>query len=467
MFHKRTFLKIKHWIKANPIFAILITIIPIILLFTLVNFNTNLSFQFPFRGLKPIKTTGRDENKIIASISSAIKLLQTRCPTSDEMRPKNFECLNSSGFSSSIIESLAGLYLFGLKTEFETIKEYVFSHFNCDELGWVQRHDFWSRGIGSLISTYIITNDKQFLNLASKCALKAIEISPIEEPFDYINLKEEKGANNQWIDGTLVGDAFVEIPELLALSYLTKNSSFVDEISNIDVIINKLASAKLLPVTFNFSKRQNIYLTERFDGNQINLMNQLAILYRLFEFNELDFVIQDFMKQVKFYQNVPIETYYPLFDVAHLMENLTDVFECPLLANLTIYANEKLNHKIINNLKTTKTESTFFNYETNALRYLAQKAIKKKKLEQISLIKSAIIDPFNSLKSGKGFVGLTSTRKKIVVKGTVMPSNMFGQWLTFAGLLYGHHYDIISEGIFNDRGHLILVPSLHPFSRSF
>ena len=465
MFSKRNLFRLRHWIKANPIFAILLFMVPFILVFTLIRFKNNISFPTLTQGLKKVKNIGKNEGKFVNSADIAFNFIFQKCPNSDEIRPKTSECVNTSGFSSSIIESLEALYLLDLKEDFEKAKQYVFEHFNCNEFEWVNTHDFWSRGIGSLIGAYLVTGDKQFLNLASTCAHTALEISPISDPYDFINFKEKQGKNKEWKNGTFAGDLFAGVPEIIAISYLSNDLDLLANVENIDTITSQLTYGNL-PIFYDLANRRAISTTTDFDGNQVNLLHQLAVIYSLKEYSELGFSIQQILKRFHNPGKNSWEMYYPLLDVAYIMENLSEPIDHPLIENITLHAKEQLINGKRDGLRISTNPKNFhFNYESVGLRNLIQKAIKDKDTQTLENAKLSFITPLSHTQVMKGFVGISSSRKNIPQKGTLMPSNLFGQWFNTGALFYSHNYDILENGIFNDRGHLIMCNLIHPFSR--
>ena len=342
------------------------------------------------------------------------------------------------------------------------------STFNCDKLGWVSTHEFWSRGIGSLLGIYTLTGSKQFLEIAHKCAKKVMKISPFYNSFDFINLKEEVGRNNEWLIGTSLSNIMAGFPEIIALSYLTNDKELLSNYTEVDKIISPIVSHTKFPYSYNQSISEVIKSMKYFTANEVGFFYNLVASYALRDYYELSVQISDLARKFSINDNTPMEDYYPIILISNMMDKLSESIEIKKIDNITNEAKERLigtNHiglkpsydKIIRN----------FRYDTSGLFGLLQKAIREKDNAMINSIKESFLVPLSDLKSGNGFVGIVTTRTGHVQKGKVMPSSFFGQWLNHAALLFSKHTELIDKCIFNDRGHILICNNINPYSRNF
>ena len=461
---KRVIIYLKRWFKSHKVIAVLALVIPTIIFVTFPRF-TKISPSFS-HGLKSVKTLGKTETKFIKTADNAFNLIFSKCPNSDEIRPKKYNCVNYSGFSSSIVESLEALYTLGLKDDYEKAKEFTLKRLDCDNLEWVNTHEFWARGIGSLIGAYHVTNDKVFLERARKCAKKALQISPFSSPYDYMNLKESIGKNTGWSGGTIVADIYAGYPEVLALATLLNDNELLDEVNDLESGVFDLVRSGL-PMSYNLTDRRSTQYSIVFDGYHAEFVQRLAIALAIRENAELSDAIHDIARKMRFPDKYRMETYYPLMDVSDIMNSFEDEVSIPILDNVTFFAKSTQISGKLNGLRITDIKTDYsFNFESVAIRSLARNAIKEKNDRQLKTIKSAFLSVVVSLASGKGVVGLKSSIKQVVQKGTVMPSNLFGQWLFHGSLLYADHNEVLENGVFNERGHLLMCNSIHPFKRT-
>ena len=141
------------------------------------------------------------------------------------MCPRAEKCAYS--IQSTLLESIETLKMLGLDDLFNKSVEAVKRDFRCRNLGWVNRHELWSRVIGSLIGSYFVTHDYFFLEQAEECASLSLRCEGINKlPSGFVNLKNQTRKPLIWTNGTALSDVGGGLPELLALYHLTGNRTY-------------------------------------------------------------------------------------------------------------------------------------------------------------------------------------------------------------------------------------------------
>jgi hypothetical protein len=147
----------------------------------------------------------------------------THCRASDATRPGTGECIDEFGFSATILESLQTSVLLDHGRLFSHSRDFLKTSFNCSRLGFVNRHEFWSRGIGSLVGTFLMTGDQFFLSKAEQCADRLLRFT---RPWSLVHLADLTGKDRGFEDGPSPSDLTAGLPELLALAKITGNRTY-------------------------------------------------------------------------------------------------------------------------------------------------------------------------------------------------------------------------------------------------
>ncbi|HKR15593.1 MAG TPA: glycoside hydrolase family 47 protein [Pyrinomonadaceae bacterium] len=125
------------------------------------------------------------------------------------------------------IDSLDTMIIMGLDEEAATTRAYILDNLSFDKDIDVQNFEITIRILGGLVTSYQLTNDKRFLDLAEDLGRRLLPVfdSPTGMPYRYVNLKTGKVRNpvsNPAETGTL-------LLEFGALSKLTGNPVFYDK----------------------------------------------------------------------------------------------------------------------------------------------------------------------------------------------------------------------------------------------
>ncbi|HEX2268147.1 MAG TPA: glycoside hydrolase family 47 protein [Pyrinomonadaceae bacterium] len=125
------------------------------------------------------------------------------------------------------VDSLDTMIIMGLDEEAAATRAYILENLSFDKDIDVQNFEITIRILGGLVTSYQLTNDKRFLDLAEDLGRRLLPVfeSPTGMPYRYVNLKTGKVRNpvsNPAETGTL-------LLEFGALSKLTGNPIFYDK----------------------------------------------------------------------------------------------------------------------------------------------------------------------------------------------------------------------------------------------
>jgi len=95
------------------------------------------------------------------------------------------------------VDSLDTMIIMGLKNEADATKQYILDNLSFDKDVEVQNFEITIRILGGLLTSYQLTGDKRFLNLAEDLGNRLLPVfnSPTGMPYRYVNLKTGKIRN--------------------------------------------------------------------------------------------------------------------------------------------------------------------------------------------------------------------------------------------------------------------------------
>ena len=396
------------------------------------------------------------------ALKNAFNEYYDNCAGYDEYRPNDKTCVNSFGFSSSMFEALDSLYMLNLKSEFQKAKNFIFNNFSCKSLQWINRKEFWSRCIGSLISSYILTKDKRFLSKANECSQDIL--------FDYnyapfINIKEKNSRYHNWISGISPVDIVAGLPELFSLSKLTKTDGV--SLAYLE-ILNHLPHPdhdnwKL----FNFYQYidQQLIPTNNFskvDGSLISFYQILAIAHSIRPMKSTEILLEtiktlkvssaEIMEILNF--NEVIST---ISKVGIYVSEVNETQSFPLVIDNIL----KLYDYPYNIFTSFSSKSTIpFNFDASVLRSII---MDEQSLEESrNKILNLTLHSLEKCKFGNGYSGLMKTNSEKIIATNIQHSNFFGQWIGLSSFLLTKQYKVLPDIIFNNRGHILFSKLIFP-----
>ena len=456
---KKLYIKFRQFLKNKFIYLFFIILILISIL--IINFE---SFQTQ-KGLTPlIKLETKFSTFIQKSLSSSFNLVYQKCLYSDGISPKNFKCYNFSGFSSSIIESLESLYLLNMKVEFEKVKNFLINSFDCSKLQWVNRHEFWSRIIGSFIGTYIISKDNFFLKEAEKCVNILLEPNLMETIYEFINLNLKIGKNKQFKNGISLSEISSGLPELISLYILTKNEKYLISIEEILQLIPKFNY--LNSAIYNLTTQSSNLEMSILDGFGLNFYYNLALSYYLKDLPEIQTILQSLPHISRLNSNSDPSNFYSILEISEIMNLLENPLSIPMEFKIKDYLNSQYNNSRLPMVRQSEdSPKSGFNFESLPIRYLIKESLINNNNKLFNHYQSLIVSILTSTQLGKGFCSMRMTRKGLYQKSNYQSSNLFGQWFTLSSFIASGHQKLLLNSLFNDRGHLIASNSLFNFTR--
>ena len=360
------------------------------------------------------------------------------------------ECLNQFGFSSTVFDSLDVLFILGLNKEFQKAKNFI----KNIKIEWVNRREFWSRCIGSLLSAYILTSDSFFLSKAtefSKELLKSSQTAP------FVNINDKKFRNHGWIKGTSLTDIISGLPELFTLSKLTNDESY--SISYL-TILNNIPTFSNNSV-FNFydlESKQPVNELRNVDGNVIDFYHQQSIAFSIKPMKSLKKNLEKVLNNIKLNdEEICIYSRYStLYDTISIIEK--NGIKIENIDSFSLDLNDFLqNPKSFFFSNCSSKYFVPFRFDASFLRALVRN-FDDNDNKALNFIKNSL----NICKLNKGFSGLMKINSDETVLTNIQHSNFFGQWMSIASYLLSNQKKILKNGVFNERGHLLYSSLIFP-----
>lgn len=403
--------------------------------------------------LKPITFEINSKDSLTSEfrkiVSSSFNEYFQYCSNFDEYRPNENECISQFGFSATLFDSLDVLFILGLTNEFQKVKNFI----KNIKFQWINRREFWSRCIGSLLSTYIITQDTFFLSKAtefSKELLKSSQTAP------FVNFENKKIRNNEWIKGTSLTDIISGLPELFSLSKLTNDESF--SISYL-TILNNIPTFSNNSV-FNFydlELKQPIVELSSIDGNVIDFYHQQSIAFSIKPIKSLKKNLENVLNQIELNKDELCfySRYSSLYDTLSIIEK----------------NGIKIDNKFSKNsfLDFVENPKSFFESNCSSIFFIPFRfdaSFLRALLRDFDDCENKVLNfinfSLNECKLKNGFSGLLKINSNEIVHTNIQHSNFFGQWMSIASYLLTNQKKIVKDAVFNERGHLLYSPLIFP-----
>jgi hypothetical protein len=154
------------------------------------------------------------------------------CLRSDYLRPLSGDCLNSSGLSLTLIESLESLFLARLTKEFGAARQFVLESFRCNASDWINANELSGKVIGSLIGAFALSNDVGFLSKALECGEVLLGAFHGPMPHPIVDGVRATGRDYGFMSGTFLSESSGFFVEFVALSRLTGDPRFSSAVRN-------------------------------------------------------------------------------------------------------------------------------------------------------------------------------------------------------------------------------------------
>ena len=369
------------------------------------------------------------------------------CPLADEINLKTKECINNYNFSTTLLESLETLYLLDMKDLISKANKYI-KKFSCNDIEWVNKRELWSRGIGSLIGAFLLSNDRLYLKKATECANIIISNKENNMFAPFINLKtgqfHYRPRENEMFQ---LSDSTAGLPELLSLYALTNDNSY-------NKVFNKLLLS--LPNNENetfYSLYSPKHKNEHSKDNKLNAKT-LGFYYNLAISSKLtknkvihSKYIKHFSKNLEFNNDysraqIPVLLVSQLLDEKYNRQN-------ELLHN--IIKDYSLPYSFLT--KTGPNQLQTFSFDGSYLLYLLKNG-------DVSKIIELVMTTLNFCRTNDGISGVArSMNEERIYFTNIQHSSFFGQWAKYAAISILENPPNLDQSIFNERGHILKLPS--------
>lgn len=359
------------------------------------------------------------------------------CASYDEFRPISKKCLNNYGFSVTLFESLETLYFLNMSDDFKKAKNYILN-FKLDNREYINLHEFWSRGIASLISIFLLSGDPSFLFKASELADQVLVI----KSGDFINAKTEKSLYlfpgrfflSNWLSGVpeiIILHEFVQKPIYteFIMETITKDSKlFLYPTRKTKKLINEPIFNYFTTSFIKNAKLIDQLLTQNDRNSSIN--NNYQMNHDKYSFVKIS---KRFLKKYKqFKSSSPSE----IIQSSQLFQFLKkNSFEM-----------DKEDDK-----KYGDNKYMFgFNFKGDEIFDLSQRG-------RFDVVKNITINSLLKYRTKNGFCGTTTSSIGKKYPDDIQHTEFLGEWLKVGAMIACGYKFLFNKGIFNEYGHLLKI----------
>lgn len=394
------------------------------------NSNVPTCYNIPARQYLPIQTYSNQDPEfrqiLIQTTKKSFSNYIKYCLGHDELRPSSKNCLNSYGISATLIESLETLFILNMTQEYEFSRDFILNNFSLPEI--VDHHEFFSRGIASLIGTYQLTGDKRFLikavQMTDKILLKTTSNS---------NLFVEKNLSlplSEWLAG---------IPELIVLNEFFHKPVYQDLIkhaisdksSNYSIQKNKKDALIYNSFMTSFI-RNSLIIGELLKENDISrpLLNRKML-------KKLD-MGKESKKLIKSFEKSMPDAIIDLTFASQLMPVVKEMPQSLIdhIDDVTRFGD--------------KAHMTGFHFSGDELLALALRG-------KFDIVKKTILTSLETYSYGDGFSGTTTTSYGDFRPNDIQHTEFLGEWLKVGALISTGYASILNRAIFNEFGHILKI----------
>ena len=391
-----------------------------------------------------------EKSLIVKAAKDAFNLYEKYCSDFDEVMPKTHECLNNYGFYATAVESLETLYLLGLKEQFNKAKKIVINNLIPSKISWVNRQEFWSRCIGSLIGVYQLSGDAVFLERAQLLADKLITLQSRQPRFSsFVNFQLNKVEASRWRNETIsLSDITAGLPEIAALYNITGSIKYITSANTIVAAIPDLRNKMK-----SFVNYKNMKLVEddkslyEMDGHSIDLYNSLATAYLITKnkamFKKLKMLKKSFGNPGNAFSSCDILETMRLMKKVDIPLQVGDIdkFIISTYGNLDV---------LFKNQGTRMIHG--FNFPSKPFRAMLYS-------DRIGDFVNSYMESFEKFEYQGGYSSKMHTSKGRWIPTGIQDSSFLGEWLKLGAEYLLNDETEIRNGIVNSRGHFLKLGS--------
>lgn len=380
--------------------------------------------------------------------AKAFRSYTEKCLFEDEYRPASGTCLSSYGFSATLLESVETLYILGMTEDYEKAKQLIRDNFTCSNLEWVNRRELFSRGIGALIGSYLVTRESLFLKKACECADLVLAMNSKNEIAPFINIAKNATRMRKWTRGTSIIEFTSGLPELVALYILTDDikysMAYLSMLSNIPVFpVNETIFYPEYDLTTK-TETQNI---TRLDGSVVGFLHNIVIADKIKPMKKIRELMAQTLENTSVWTANTGPVMYPFYEIFNYFEKSdnSDVkeFQAALQQRYFEQPSDLLSPGV-------REKYDGFAFEASVMR---------SEINNPNITKT-IVAILQSLEMETGYSGVKRTNMDDIVNTNIQHSNLMGEWLSLGAWIGAGKSDYFKTSVFNERGHLLYSPSI-------
>lgn len=379
----------------------------------------------------------------------AFRSYVTRCLFEDEYRPMSNTCLSSYGFSATLLESVETLYILGMVEEYQQARDLIRDNFSCSNLGWVNRRELFSRGVGSLIGSYLITREKVFLQKASECTDRILSFNKEEMIPPFINIAKNMTRMRRWTKGTSIIEIASGLPELIALHILTNDDRYSMAYLSILSTLPEIAENETMfyPEYDLATKTETLNVT-RLDGPVVGFLHNLVIANKIRPMKKLTELVGKSLENITLWTSDNSTMLYPLNEVYNHFEGKSDKDD---VREFQSALQQRYFEDPMSLLAPGQTETyTGFSFEASVMR---------SDIDNPKIL-STITTILQNLETETGFSGVKQTNMNQIAKTDIQHSSLMGEWLSLGAWIGAGKASYFDDSVFNERGHLLYAPKI-------
>uniref|UniRef100_A0A8C5QBG1 alpha-1,2-Mannosidase n=1 Tax=Leptobrachium leishanense TaxID=445787 RepID=A0A8C5QBG1_9ANUR len=212
---------------------------------------------------EPVPVTERQE-AVIEAFRHAWKGYKAFAWGHDELKPISKTYNEWFGLGLTLIDALDTMWIMGLKEEFEEAREWVATKLTFDKNVDVNLFESTIRILGSLLSTYHLTQDVMFLDKAKDIGTRLLPAfnTPSKVPFSDVNIGRGTAHAPRWTSDSTVAEVTSVQLEFRELSRITKDNRFQKVVDQVTQHVHGLQGKRdgLVPMFINTNSGQFSHL---------------------------------------------------------------------------------------------------------------------------------------------------------------------------------------------------------------
>ncbi|KAJ9599000.1 hypothetical protein L9F63_010523 [Diploptera punctata] len=226
--------------------------------------------------------TNERQSAVVAAFKHSWKGYKKYAWGHDHLKPITATFQDWFNLGLTIVDSLDTIYIMGLKEEFAEARDWVANSLHFDVNRDVNLFEVTIRVLGSLLSTYHLSEDRMFLDKAIDLGTRLLPCfnSDSGVPFSDVNLATRKAHSPKWSPDSSTSEVTTIQLEFRDLSRCTGDPKFEDAAARVSLHVHALEKNEgLVPIFINantghFRSYSTITLGARGDSYYEYLLKQ-------------------------------------------------------------------------------------------------------------------------------------------------------------------------------------------------